>query len=69
MRISCTEPSSVIHRQTNKFKNLNSYAQNNLGKLEPKGMMQYDNQPKFIIELGYMCPRGLSGSPAVTHTE
>ena len=24
------------------------------------------NQPKSTVELGYMCPRGLSGPPAVT---
>ena len=27
------------------------------------------NQPKSIVELGYMCPRGLSGPPAVTLTK
>ena len=27
------------------------------------------NQPKSTVELGYMCPRGLSGPPAVTLTE
>ena len=26
------------------------------------------DQPKSIVELGYMCPRGLSGPPAVTLT-
>ena len=26
------------------------------------------NQPKSIVELGYMCPRGLSGPTAVTLT-
>ena len=24
------------------------------------------NQPKSTVELGYMCPRGLTGPPAVT---
>ena len=24
------------------------------------------NQPKSAVELGYMCPRGLSGPPVVT---
>ena len=33
-------------------------------------MLSYvTNQPKSTIELGYMCPRGLSGPPAVTLTE
>ena len=27
------------------------------------------NQPKSTAELGYMCPRGLSGPPAVTLTK
>ena len=27
------------------------------------------NQPKSIVELGYMCPRGLTGPPAVTLTK
>ena len=27
------------------------------------------NQPKSTVELGYMCPRGLSGPPAVTLTK
>ena len=26
------------------------------------------NQPKSIVELGYMCPRGPTGPPAVTLT-
>ena len=26
------------------------------------------NQPKSTVELGYMCPRGLSGPPAVIFT-
>ena len=26
------------------------------------------NQPKSTVELGYMCPRGLLGPPAVTLT-
>ena len=26
------------------------------------------NQPKSTVELGYMCPRGLTGPPAVTLT-
>ena len=26
------------------------------------------NQPKSTVELGYMCPRGLSGPPAVSDT-
>ena len=27
------------------------------------------NQPKSTVTLGYMCPRGLSGPPAVTLTK
>ena len=27
------------------------------------------NQPKSTVELGYMCPRGLTGPPAVTLTK
>ena len=27
------------------------------------------NQPKSTVELGYMCPRGLVGPPAVTLTK
>ena len=27
------------------------------------------NQPKSTVEFGYMCPRGLSGPPAVTLTK
>ena len=25
------------------------------------------NQPKSTVELGYMCPQGLTGPPAVIH--
>ena len=38
MRISGTEPSSVILSQTMQFKMLTSDAQNYLNKLKPKGM-------------------------------
>ena len=27
------------------------------------------NQPKSTVELGYICPRGLTGPPAVTLTK
>ena len=27
------------------------------------------NQPKSTVEVGYMCPRGLTGPPAVTLTK
>ena len=27
------------------------------------------NEPKSTVEIGYMCPRGLSGPPAVTLTK
>ena len=37
----------------------------NHGKLPPRA----NNQPKSTVELGYMCPRGLIGPPAVTNLE
>ena len=39
MRISGTEPASVILSQTMLFKKLTSDAQNYLNKLNPKGMV------------------------------
>ena len=27
------------------------------------------NKPKLTVELGYMCPQGLTGPPAVTNTQ
>ena len=90
MRISGTEPSSVILSQTKKFKNLKSNTQ----KVPKKAKAKWDsvinqqnynfnqiltqkilmrsnatNQPQSTVELGYMCPRGLTGPPAVTLTK
>ena len=87
MRISGTEPSSVILSQTVKFKKLKSDDQKlpkqaeakRDGVLNPQNynfkqtrkilmLSNATNQPKSTVELGYMCPRGLSGPPAVTLT-
>ena len=32
-------------------------------------LLNATNQPKSAVELGYMCPRGLNGPPAVTLTK
>ena len=56
MRISGTEPSSVILSQTTQFKKL----------MMP---LNVTNQPKSTVKLGYMYPKGLSGLPAVTLTK
>ena len=90
MRISGTEPSSVILSQTVKFKKLKSDDQKlpkqaeakRDGEINPKKLQfqtiltrkilmlsNATNQPKSTVELGYMCPRGLSGPPAVTLTK
>ena len=82
MRISGTEPSSVILSQTVKFKKLKSGDQKLPkqaeakwdGVINPKKLQfqtiltrkilmlsNATNQPKSTVELGYMCPRGLSG--------
>ena len=39
MRISGTEPSSVILSQRKKFKKLKMYAQKSQNKVKPKGMV------------------------------
>ena len=90
MRISGTEPSSVILGQTKKFKKLKSDAQNvpkeakakRDGVINPQNynfdqilthkvlmLSNATNQPQSTVELGYMCPRGLTGPPAVTLTK
>ena len=91
MRISATEPSSVILSQTKFFKKLKSDALklpkqaklslrgwcNKPTKLQFRSILTQKilmlsnatNQPKSTVELGYMCPRGLSGPPAVTLTK
>ena len=90
MRISGTEPSSVILSQTKKFKKLKSDAQKvpkeakvkRDGVINPQNyncnqilaqkilmLSNARNQPKSIVELGYMCHRGLTGPPAVTITK
>ena len=86
IRISGTEPSSVILSQKSSFKIWKVLSQKCLNKLKPKGMVynpqNYNpnqiehgefrcsqnatNKPKSTVELGYMCPRGLTGPPAVT---
>ena len=30
-------------------------------------LLNATNQPKSTVEIDYICPRGLLGSPAVTH--
>ena len=90
MRISGTEPSSVILSQTCKIKKLKSNDQKVPKQAEAKrdgviNPQNYNfnqfktrkflcspnatNQPKSTVELGYMCPRGLTGPPAVTLTK
>ena len=89
MRISGTEPSSVILSRTMKFKKLKSddpkvpkqaeakrdgvinhkfTISNNFNTENFDALKRYD-QPESTVELGYMCPRGLSGPPAVTLTK
>ena len=91
MRISGTEPSSVILSQTMTFKKLKRYEPKVPKQAEPKchwdsvinhkmiisinfntdnfDALNATNQSKSTVELGYMCPRGLSGPPAVTLTK
>ena len=89
MRISGTEPSSVILSQTMQFKKLKSGDLKVPKQVEAKrdGVITHKitisinynteilmlsnatNQPKSTVELGYMCPRGLTGPPAVILTK
>ena len=90
MRISGTEPSSVILSQTKLFKKVVKWCRNKPKQAEAKrdGVINPQNnnfnqffsrkfwcsqnatnQPKSTVELGYMCPRGLTGPPAVTLTK
>ena len=89
MRISGTEPSSVILSQKciSKVEKRclkrakTSWSQkgwcNKPTKLQFQTILtrkilllsNATNQPKSIVELGYMCPRGLTGPPAVTLTK
>ena len=88
MRISGTEPSSVILSQKgSSFKDWKVKSQKQAeakrdGVINPQnynfnefGYGKYwcsqnaTNQPKSTVELGYMCPRGLTGPPAVTLTK
>ena len=90
MRISGTEPSSVILSQNELFsKNEKrcpkraetSWSQKGWCNIPTKLQFQTNstrkilmlsndtNQPKSTVELGYMCPRGLTGPPAVTLTK
>ena len=90
MRISGTEPSSVILSQKRNFQTFakrcpkrakTSRSQkgwcNKPTKLQfqtilPRKILMLSNvtnQPELTVELGYMCPRGLTGPPAVTLTK
>ena len=90
MRISGTEPSSVILSQKKEFSKVikrcpkrakTSLSQkgwcNNPTKLQFQTILTWKilmlsnatNQPKLIVELGYMCLRGLTCPPAVTLTK
>ena len=84
LRISGTEPSSVILRKNGKIC-LNgaktSWSQRGWCIKPTKVLFQTiltrkilmlsnaTNQTKLIVELGYMCPRGLTGPPALTLTK
>ena len=90
MRISGTEPSSVILSQTKKFQKLES----DVTKVPKQDEAKMDcvinhkitifnqfyhgkfwcsqndtNKPKSTVELGFMCPWGLTCPPAVTLTK
>ena len=89
MRISGTEPSSVILSQTKYLKKLKNKTQKvskeakakRDDEIYPQNCNFYPfwyrkfecsqnatNQPQSTVEIGYMCPWGLSGPPAVTLT-
>ena len=88
MRISGTEPSSVILSQKSIFKSWKEMTQtcqkaeakrsvgithnmkiSNNFNTENLMLSNATNQPKSIVELGYMCPRGLTGPSALTLTK
>ena len=52
----------VINQQNNNFKNFLTWKILILSKRDM-------NQLKSTVQLGYMCPRGLTGPPAVTLTK
>ena len=85
LRISGTEPSSLILSQTCSLKS-NDQKVPNQAKAKRDGVINPQNynfnqhrkcwcspnatnQPKPTVELDYMCPRGLTGQPAVTLTK
>ena len=89
MRISGTEPSSVVLSQRSNLKvekrcpKRAKTSWNQKGWCNKPTNLQFQtilsqkilmlsnatNQPKSTVELGYMCPRGLTGPPAVTLTK
>ena len=90
MRISCSEPSSVILNQKKVFSKVEKRCHKRAktswrqkGWSDKSTQLQFQtiltrkfwmlsnatNQPKSTVELGYMCPRGLTGPPAVTLTK
>ena len=85
MRISGTGPSSVILSQKIIFKSwwdVQNVPKQAEAKRDGVTNPQYynfntenlmlsntTNQPKSTVELAYMCPRGLTGPPAVTLTK
>ena len=68
MRISGTEPLSVILSPTMKFKKLKSDDRKVPKQAEAKRDAVINPQ-KSTLELCYMCPRGLTGPPAVKLTK
>ena len=66
MRIPGTEPSSVILSQTCTYKKLKSKDQKGPKQAEAKrdGVTNHES-----TEVDHMCPRGLTGPPAVTLTK
>ena len=73
MRISGTDSTSVIlSKKKRNFRKLKRY--NKHTKLQFQThltrkivmLSNATNQPKLTVELDYMCPRGLTGPPAMT---
>ena len=50
-------------------KNRQNYKFNQIVTQKTLMLSNATNQPKSTVELGYMCPRGLTGPPAVTLTK